>query len=81
MGRSGTPADNAVSESFFATLQTELLDRYAWPTHDHLRSAIFEFIEAFYNRRRRHSYLAYLSPDEYERRFNETQNHSLITSP
>lgn len=81
MGRSGTPADNAVAESFFATLQTELLDRYAWPTHDSLRSAIFEYIEAFYNRTRRHSYLAYLSLEEYERRFNETQNKSLTTSP
>ena len=52
MGRSGTPADNAVAESFFATLQTELLDRYDWPTRDGLRTAIFEFIEVFYNRPR-----------------------------
>ena len=68
MGRSGTPADNAVAESFFATLQTELLDRHAWPTRASLRTAIFEYIEAFYNRQRRHSHLDYLSPHEYERR-------------
>ena len=64
MGRSGTPADNAVAESFFATLQTELLDRHHWPTRDSLRIAIFEFIEVFYNRQRRHSHLGHLSPAE-----------------
>jgi putative transposase len=47
MGRSGTPSNNAVAESFVATLQTELLDRYDWPTRDALRTAIFEFIEFF----------------------------------
>lgn len=62
MGRSGTPADNAVVESFFATLQTELLDRRTWPTKASLRTAIFEYIEVLYNRIRRHSTLDYLSP-------------------
>lgn len=67
MGSVGDALDNALAESFFATLQTELLDRYAWPTRQSLRSAIFEFIHVFYNRQRRHSTLGYLSPVEFER--------------
>jgi transposase InsO family protein len=67
MGTVGDPWDNAVAESFFATLQTELLDRYSWPTRQSLRSAMFEFIHVFYNRQRRHSSLAYLSPSDFER--------------
>ena len=62
MGSVGDALDNAVAESFYATLQTELLDRQPWPTRAGLRTAIFEYIEAFYNRRRRHSTLGYLSP-------------------
>jgi hypothetical protein len=62
MGRSRIPADNAVAESFFATLQTVLLDRYPWPSRDALRMAIFELIEVFSNRRRRHSHHGNLSP-------------------
>ena len=81
MGRSGTPAANAVAESFFATLQTELLDRHEWPTRDGLRTAIFDFIEVFYNRRRRHKHLGQLSPDEYERRYQEHNREALIASP
>lgn len=69
MGIVGDALDNAVAESFFATLQTELLDRCHWPTKQALRSAIFEYIEGFYNRRRRHSTLRYLSPVEFERRW------------
>jgi transposase InsO family protein len=68
MGSVGDALDNAVAESFFATLQTELLDRYSWPTRQGLRSAMFEFIEVFYNCQRRHSSLAYLSPSEFEER-------------
>ena len=67
MGSVGDAYDNALMESFWATLQTELLDRQTWPTRTALRSAIFEYIEAFYNRRRVHSALGYLSPDEFER--------------
>ena len=81
MGRSGTPADNAVAESFFATPQTELLDRHDWPTHDRLRTAIFDFIEIFYNRRRRHAHLGQLSPNAYERRFQRHNGQALIPSP
>ena len=66
MGSVGDALDNAVAESFFATLQTELLDRYDWPTRQSLRSAMFEFIHVFYNRQRRHSTLQYLSPSEFE---------------
>lgn len=74
MGTVGDALDNAAVESFYATLQTELLDRYSWPTRSRLRSAIFEYIEAFYNRRRRHSSLGYLSPAEFEKRwFNQTK--------
>jgi transposase InsO family protein len=60
--------DNAVAESFFATLKCELIHRHAWPTRARARSAIFEYIEGWYNRRRLHSSLGYLSPAQYERR-------------
>jgi transposase InsO family protein len=58
--------DNAVAESFFATLKTELVYRSVWPTRAAMRHAVFEFIEVFYNRRRLHSSLGYYSPDAYE---------------
>ena len=58
--------DNAVAESFFATLKTELVYRSAWSTRGAVRRAIFEFIEVFYNRRRLHSTLGYVPPAEYE---------------
>jgi len=73
MGSVGDALDNAVAESFFATLQTELLDRGTWPTRQSLRSAIFEYIEAFYNRHRRHSTLGYLNPAEFEERWYEQE--------
>ncbi|OHV25685.1 hypothetical protein BBK14_21900 [Parafrankia soli] len=62
---------NAVIESFFATLECELLDRTNFTTHDEARAAIFDFIEGFYNRRRRHSTNGYLSPYDHETRFYE----------
>jgi putative transposase len=58
--------DNAVAESFFATLKTELIYRQAWPTRAAACHAVFEFIEVFYNRRRLHSSLGYRSPADYE---------------
>ncbi|HHV63159.1 MAG TPA: IS3 family transposase, partial [Firmicutes bacterium] len=73
MGTVGDALDNAVAESFFATLETELLDRYNWSSRRALASAIFEYIEGFHNRRRRHSTLGYLSPLDYERRWDLTQ--------
>lgn len=66
MGTVGDCFDNAVAESFFATLKVELLHRQVWPTRAAARRAIFAFIEAWYNRQRRHSTLGYVAPAEYE---------------
>jgi len=66
MGRVGDAYDNAVVESFFSSLKTELLDRQVWPTRAAARLAVFEYIEAWYNRQRRHSTLGYLAPAAYE---------------
>lgn len=68
LSRPGQCWDNAVAESFFATLKCELVHRHAWPTRARARSAIFEFIQGWYNARRLHSSLGYLSPSDYERR-------------
>ena len=67
MGRVGSAYDNAMMESFFSTLQRELLDRKSWTTRKDLASAIFEWIEAWYNPRRRHTSIDDRSPLEYER--------------
>ncbi|HYM15540.1 MAG TPA: IS3 family transposase [Dehalococcoidia bacterium] len=67
MGRVGSAYDNAMMESFFSTLQRELLDRKSWTTRKELASAIFEWIEAWYNPRRRHTSIDDLSPVDYER--------------
>ncbi len=67
MGRVGAAADNALMESFFGTLQRELLDRRNWTTRAELASAIFEWIEGWYNPHRRHTSIADLSPVDYER--------------
>ena len=69
MGRVGSAYDNAMMESFFGTLQRELLDRRQWATRKDLAAAIFEWIEAWYNPRRRHTSNANLSPVDYERLF------------
>jgi putative transposase len=66
MGSKGDCFDNAVAESFFATLKKELVHRRAWPTGRELTSEIFEYIEAFYNNSRTHSTLGYLSPAMFE---------------
>ena len=73
MGSVGDAYDNAMAESFFATLECELLDRRRFKTQAEARMAVFEFIEGFYNPRRRHSSLGYLSPVDYERRYEEKQ--------
>lgn len=67
MSRRGNCWDNAVAESFFATLKVELVHGASWPTRDHARRAIAEYIELFYNPQRRHSALGYLSPIAFER--------------
>jgi putative transposase len=68
MGSVGDCYDNAMCESFFATLECELLDRVRLRTPAEARAAVFQFIEGWYNPRRRHSSLDYLSPAEFERR-------------
>jgi putative transposase len=68
MGSVGDCYDNAMCESFFATLACELLDRVTLPTPAKARTAVFDFIEGWYNPTRRHSALDYLSPVEFERR-------------
>lgn len=72
MGSVGDAYDNAMCESFFATLECELLDRRKFPTKAEARMAIFQFIEGSYNPGRRHSALAYLSPVACERVAQET---------
>ncbi len=68
MGSVGDAYDNALCESFFATLECELLDRRRFPTQAEARMAVFDFIEGWYNPHRRHSGLDYLSPIRYEQR-------------
>jgi putative transposase len=68
MGSVGDCFDNALCESFFATLECELLERRRFKTQPEARNAVFEFLEGWYNRYRRHSALGYLSPAEFERR-------------
>lgn len=67
MSRAGDCWDNAVAESFFATLKTELVTDAKWATRADARAALFRYIEMWYNRRRRHSSLGYLSPVDFER--------------
>ena len=69
MSRKGNCWDNAVAESFFATLKTELIYGRSWPTRVELRAAVFEYIEVFYNRRRLHSSVAYRTPAQVESDF------------
>jgi putative transposase len=67
MGRTGTALDNAMAESFIATLKTELLvHRRRFPDREVAKSAIFEYLEGFYNRRRLHSALSYRSAADHE---------------
>ena len=68
MGAKGSCFDNAVLESFHATIKKDLIHRRSWPTKAEARVAIFEYVEAFYNRRRRHSRLGMLSPADFENR-------------
>jgi putative transposase len=71
MGSRGDAYDNAVCETFHATIKKEKLYRQSWPTRAEARAAIFEYIEGWYNPRRRHSTLAYLSPIEFERQHGD----------
>jgi putative transposase len=73
MGSVGDAYDNAMAESFFATLECELLDRLPLRTQREAQMAVFEFIEGWYNSHRRHSSIGYLSPNEFERRYAERE--------
>jgi putative transposase len=66
MGSVADAYDNALAESFVSTLKRELLHRHSWSSRESVRVGIFEYIECFYNPRRRHSSLGHLSPVEYE---------------
>jgi len=81
MGSVGDAYDNAMAESFFATLECELLDRRRFKTPAEARMAVFAFIEGFYNPRRRHSGLGYLSPVAFERRNALMAQKSSPSSP
>jgi putative transposase len=70
MSRPGMPYDNAMAESFFSTLKLELIPDKAFATREAARIAVFDYIEAFYNRMRMHSALDYQSPVQYEEQFN-----------
>jgi putative transposase len=76
MGSVGDAYDNAMCESFFATLECELLDRCRFKTQAEARRVVFEFVEGFYNPLRRHSSIGYLSPIDYERR-----HHAAAVNP
>jgi len=69
MSRKGECLDNAVAESFFGTLKNELVYHEDYMTRAEARQSIFEYIEVFYNRQRRHAYLNYMTPVEYEKRY------------
>jgi len=71
MGSTGDCYDNAAAESFFATLECELIDRSTFRDRTEARMAIFDCIEVFYNRKRRHSSIQMLSPAEFERTHRE----------
>ena len=77
MSRRGNCHDNAPTESFFASLKSDLVRGRRFATHAAARAALFDYIETFYNRRRRHSSLGYLTPDEYEQRHHASRTELL----
>ena len=70
MSRRGNCWDNAAMESFWGTLKTELVHHRDYPTKDEARGSIFQYIECWYNRRRRHSAIGYKSPEQFEASLN-----------
>ncbi len=81
MGSKGDCFDNAVAESFFATIKKELIHRRSWPTKAELRTEVFDYIEVFYNRERRHSRLGMLSPVNFENSTRCKGGPKLAASP
>jgi putative transposase len=81
VGSVGACFDNAMCESFFATLECELLNRQSFQTHVQARMAVFDFIEGWYNPLRRHSALDYLSPINYERSHQSQTDFRSPTPP
>lgn len=79
MGSVGDAYDNAMAESFFASLECELINRHSWPTKRDARLAIFRWIEGWYNPRRRHSALGYQSPVKFEMQNQRTSQSGLPT--
>jgi putative transposase len=71
MGRVGDAFDNAMMEAFWGRMQTELLNRRRWRTRLELANSIFEYVEIFHNRKRRHSALGMLTPHEYETLYHQ----------
>jgi len=80
MSRKGNCWDNAVAESFFATVEVELIQDEDWHTRNEARGAIFQFIEVWYNRQRRHSSLKYQTPAEFDKRLREATRASLLVA-
>jgi len=78
MGTVGDAYDNAMAESFFASLECELLDRRVFKSKQEARVALFSYIEGWYNIRRRHSMIGYLAPAEFERRYAQTNEGRLL---
>jgi putative transposase len=81
MGTVGDAYDNAMAESFFATLECELIDRRVWQTHTEARLDIFTWIEAWYNPRRRHSSIGQMSPMNFERQHAQRQKSTVTPAP
>jgi putative transposase len=80
MGSRGDAYDNAVAESFFATLKKELIHRQSWPTKRELIGEVFDYIETFYNHQRRHSTLGFLSPAAFELRASRSEPETMTSS-
>jgi putative transposase len=78
MGGVGTAYDNAAAEALFSTIKRELVHRHRYPTRAAARTAIFEFIEVFYNRQRLHSTIGMMSPAQFERRFHEEREGATV---
>ena len=81
MSRKGECLDNAVAESFFGSLKNELVYHEDYKTRAQARQSIFEYVEVFYNRQRRHASLDYLTPVEYEEKYAWIKPSDLLGEP